>query len=445
MEGVGNLRVPTVCGSVSSIADNFDYYSKPIVDAVQHSSYEEKILPKNGVSSGPYIFDIDTNDCFLSMSDMMLYCKAEVTKADGKSEEIDDGTVATINGLLNTMWKSIETRVNNVQINAASSYCSGYKAYIENVLSYESARDGAVVGTRFFMDTPRKFKENLQNNKGFQYRSKDIDEGPFDMCGIIHSDFLRSDNHLSPNNKLQLIFTKYDDRIILQKSNAADTENYKLVIHELAIYVRKTRLTNEGMRALYHPGKPERYLTVHTEMKQHPLPSGLTNYTLKLNNTAESNHVPKMVVIAQIATQALNGDYNLNALEFEHFNLNKINLKLNGSQIPQQPLTPDFDNLLCTRSYVELFKNTGKFRTNETNLIDRATFIHGCTIFPFDLTPDQCNGHHIHGGSEGTLELDLGWSVALPRPITILVYMTADQVVMINPPGSAMPVQSNLF
>lgn len=445
MEGVGNLRLPVGCSTISSIADNFDYYSRPVVEAMQHSSYEEKFIPKNGLSSGPYIFEIETNEHFLSMSDMTLFCRAEVTKENGDPVE-DDFYVAPINGLLNTMWKSIETRINNVQVSPASSYLSGHKAYIENVLSYESVRDGALIGTFFAMDDPLKYDRDLSESHGFRIRSEKV--GKFDMCGIIHSDFLRSDNHLAPKNKLQLTFSRHSDAFILQRND--DTESYgegryKLVIHELAIYAKKIRLTNEGMRMLYKPNAPQRYLSVHTEMKQFPLPPGLTNYSIKLTNFSESSCIPKNVIVAQVLTSSLNGQFHSNPLNFQHFNLNRINLKLNGSQIPQEPLRPDFTNNIVARPFVELFKNTGKFRTNETNLVSRFQFVGGCALFPFDLTPDQCNGHHIHAGQEGVLELELGWSTSLFEPITILVYMTSDQVVTINPPNHPFPVQTSLF
>ncbi len=437
MTSTSSLRTPQGCESVASMAENFDYYTKPMVESAQYSSVEEKFMPRNGITSDPYEFEIDTNDTFLSMNDIMLFCKAEIVKKDGTA--VEEKTVAPINGLLTSMWKSIETKVNNVIVNPASSYNSAYKAYIENILSYESVTDGALEATRFVMDTRGKF-DTPAENKGWEIRGTDLEKGSFDMCGIIHSDFLRSSNHLSPGNRLSLKFVRHSDEFLLQ-SKSGDTEEYKLKILDLVIYARRITLTTEGLRALYNPPQTERYINVHTELKDFPISYNLTKWTGRLNS---GGRVPKMIIVAMVSTKSISGEYSTNPFNFQHFDIKKINLKLNGMQIPQEPLEPDWDTKQYARSYLELFKNTGKYHLNERNLVSYGGFANGCTIFPFDLTPDQCNGYHIHGGQEGVLELDIEWKNPLPTPISILVYMTGDQVVLLTP-GSTNPVETSVF
>ena len=38
--------------------------------------------------------------------------------------------------------------------------------------------------------------------------------------------------------------------------------------------------------------------------------------------------------------------------------------------------------------------------------------------------------YHLHRAKEGKIDLDLGWAVALPHPITVLVHMTFDEVII---------------
>jgi len=86
--------------------------------------------------------------------------------------------------------------------------------------------------------------------------------------------------------------------------------------------------------------------------------------------------------------------------------------------------------------------NTGKYRTNSTNCITIDNFKNGCTLFPFDVTVDQCNMHHMHAGSEGTLDVEVSWQKALEEAITVIVYSASNQAIMVNPNTGVAPTVS---
>ena len=149
--------------------------------------------------------------------------------------------------------------------------------------------------------------------------------------------------------------------------------------------------------------------------------------------------MPKQVIIFLVDTNAQLGHHHLNPFRFYHHQLNRINLKINGASVPQEPLTPNFYNGLFMREYHHLFSNTGKNRISGGNCISPDCFGDGGAIFPFDLTPDQCNGHHVHAGTDGCLELQMNWAHPLTEAITIMAYAVFDQIVLIKP-DSMIPV-----
>ena len=153
----------------------------------------------------------------------------------------------------------------------------------------------------------------------------------------------------------------------------------------------------------------------------------MTAYNFTLHYTGI---LPKTVVIGQVRTEAIEGDYTLNPLYFEHFDINKLCLRVNGRSVPSDPLQPDFTNVppLVAREYQHMFLNTGKWRVNESNCINMGQFHDGCTLFPFDLTPDQCNGTHIHRGTEGVINVEMSWSSALLHAITIITECCYDEM-----------------
>ena len=292
----------------------------------------------------------------------------------------------------------------------------------------------------FIPDTAGKYDDNTDENNGFKERKawiKQSSNNEFELCGPICSNFLRSDNHLAPGNKLSLKFIRAPDEFVFL--SPTPDAGYKLKILELAIYARRIRLFPHALNAVFDPRAIQRYVSDYTEIKEYSLPSGLSNWNSKLFT---GGYLPKQIVVGMVETRALVGSYARNPFNFQHFNVSSINLKVNGVCVPQEPLRPDFPNGRCMREYNHLFMNTGKYRINSGNCISLADFKGGSTLFPFDLTPDQCNMYNIHVGKEGTMSLEITWSTGLPQGITILVYAVYDQVVMINGMVSDQPTVS---
>ena len=430
-EGVGSLRIPNGCKCVSSMTQNFDYYSPVAVESAQKSFFEQKVTPVNGVSSDPYEFVFEpVADTYLSLNNMYMHVKARILKADG-TKPAKTANVAPVNNLLNSMWSSVETRINNISISPASAYNTSYKSMMETILSTENENHNYMTSSMFELDTASQFDTLGNANVGFKKRKAtmrlDQEASVFDMCGPICNDFLRSDNHLAPGNKLSLRFNRASDKFCLLTDST--TVEYKLHIDEIAIYARRITVFPEVSKMLFKPGAPQRYKSVYTEMKEFPLVTGLNQWSTRLFS---GGALPKQIIVGMVETAAFMGSYTKNPMNFKHFGLNSINLKVNGARVPQEPLEPNFSTGQINRAYNHLFMNTGKFKVNRSNCVTDDYFVGGMALFPFDLTPDQCNMFHTHGGREGTLELDLSWSAATTAGITVLVYAAFDQVVSLN-------------
>ena len=117
--------------------------------------------------------------------------------------------------------------------------------------------------------------------------------------------------------------------------------------------------------------------------------------------------LPKWIVIAMVKNTAFDGDKDKNPCNFKHFNVNYSALHVDGKQIPAKPLTPKFDDKLCTRSYALLFTGTGFMGHHRGNHIGRDEYGNGFTLFAFDLTPDLDKDGHFHLVKQGNLRLEL--------------------------------------
>ena len=446
MEGVGTLRLPEGCKCESSIAQHFDYYGPINVESVQQSFEEIKVTPSNGMSVEPYEFEFETPDnSFLLMNSLYLYCRARIVRANGSPVDMTNGPtadkVAPVNNLLMSMWKTIKTKVNDVTLNPSSAEHIPYKSMIETVLSVEGSDKNYTGGSLFFMDEAGKFNDMTvtpHSNAGFRARrDRSNQKGSFDMCGQITNDFLRSDNHLAPGNKLSLTFERSPDHFSLM---TAGKEKFKIEIDELAVYGRRVKLFPEALRTVLGAKKEmERYLSSYTEIKEFPLQASKLDWSVRLY----SGVLPKQVIIGMVSTKAKAGSYDTNPFLFDHFNIKRLNLKINGTRYPQEAYELDFEHNHFLREYINVFMNTGKYRINSGNCITPAHFAKGVTLFPFDLTPDQCDLFHTHAGRMGTLEIEMEWLKPLPEAVTVIAYSVFDQVVTIN--GETIQPETSLF
>ena len=60
--------------------------------------------------------------------------------------------------------------------------------------------------------------------------------------------------------------------------------------------------------------------------------------------------IPTRILVAFVDSEAYNGDYSKNPFNLKHVDVSYMCLFVDGKQIPQTPLTPNFD----TREYLKL-------------------------------------------------------------------------------------------
>lgn len=405
-------------------ASNFDHDSPFMIEDVQKERIDGSVRPFGtiqGIGSGPYEFVIPSQtDSYLLMNNLALYAKVKVTRPGGVNMQVNDD-VAPINCLGTTMWEHVEVAVNDYTISPSSSSNAHYKSYLETLLSFDrSAIDTHMTSQLFALDTAGQYEANVRNGANMGYRERQgacARSIPFDMMSPITHDFFRANNHLAPGNKLSIRMYKAKNSFLL---NSGDNREYALEIMDLRLHYQRIRL-----KEMVLPPKIERYLITKSELKRFPIPAGLMSHDIVLHNGGK---MPKSVIMAMVTTHASEGNYHSNPLNFQHFGVNKINLRVNGKSVPSEPLTPNFEENLITREFVHLFMNTGCFRMDRANCVTRTQFTGGMAIFPFDLNPDLCNGFHLHSSDTGIVSLELGFSEALEEAITIFVHSTYDEL-----------------
>ena len=67
---------------------------------------------------------------------------------------------SVVNNIFNSLWSSINIRLNGTEITDPSSRWYSYKSYFENLLSYSSATKENILSFKgFIKDDPKKYDE----------------------------------------------------------------------------------------------------------------------------------------------------------------------------------------------------------------------------------------------------------------------------------------------
>ena len=431
--GIGNRKLPDACSSW--ISDKFKFNKDIMLETGQIGNVNCFVRPIGDVDSSPLTFRLDPMaDTFLQSDNMYFWVKCKIIKGDGTAvTNADNFGIVSAFGL--SFFRNIKVLLNGFELNPSCENDIGYKNYIETIMSYDLREQNTYLSSSIFhlddMDNlectngrniPAAGEDPAQPApKSMNLRYEKVKNSrTFDFTVPVCCDFFRSDSHIAPKNKITIVATRESNPFLIKSANGNATQ-YKVKVEDIKLYFNRIRLDPSLTAKIL--GKPCQYLSAQTQLKKYALPENITSYNIELYNGA----IPRTVVVAQVQTTAVHGNYTQNPFNFQHFDINRLTLRLNGQSCPPDSFTPDFENDLYSREYTEFLLNCGFYQTDKTCSISQERYKKGSTFFVFDTTFDKCNSFHKHKLQTGSLELEINWKKPLPTPVSILVYSVFNQ------------------
>jgi hypothetical protein len=426
MSGVGAKKRRTMEPGQSA---SFRYDEPLMVEGTQEKRVEYEISPNAPIDAGsPWEFDIANEmDTFLDMGSLSLTAQVQIVKADGTPCGATD-LVAPVNLLASSMWERVEVKLNKVTSNQSSAEYFHYKTFLETILSYEGdARETHLRTQLFYLDTPGQMENftkektnDVPPNAGFVYRYGYTKESAkFDVVCPLATDVLRSSKYLVPGVALSVRLTKAPDRWLLMTSG---TEEYKLNVLDLKLEYARIKLFDPD----FSINTVQSYPFPKTEMRKYPVQAGRSSHIINMEN--ELGRIPKQIYFFMVKATTSEGDYKANPFNFQHFDIRRHRLKVKGEATPNDGIEFDFSTEppLQNKSLARLYKHVGVYRTDRGCCISHDGYRQGQFIIAYDLSPDLCNGHHLHLQKMGSLVSEFYWRVPLPDVIHIYAHMVYD-------------------
>lgn len=379
---------------------------------------------------------------YLDLAQTQLYVQAKVVKGVD-SGNLNSEKVGPVNLMLHSIFSQCDISLNDRLVSPSSNTYS-YRAYLDTLLNFGSdAKRSQLTSALYYkdkagsvlvmdQDDPTVSADNTSHNDGLTKRSKFISKSKIvDLLGSLHSDMFMQQRLLLPGVDLKVKLIRSDAAFCLMSNEL--NPSFKVKVIKAALFIRKVKvspvLLSSHMKALEK--NTAKYPIARTEIRAFTVPVGSHNIT---KDNLSMGQLPTKLIVGMVDNDAYTGTFTKNPFNFQHYDLNYISLYLDGEQIPIKPYTPIFNSDLAIRGYNSLFSALGmNFKDSGLDISREEYAKGGYCLFGFDLTAD-CggSGEYFSLIKSGNLRLEIRFQSQLPRAVTVVCYLTYDNIVQID-------------
>lgn len=419
------------CPCTLNETELFDPIPKQIVLS---STREDFCEPTNGINDNTLLFDIVGSEEFIDLNDIALSVTVKITKTDGTNLAATD-IIAPGNNWLHNMFSDIQLTVGSKVIEGGQKLYP-YKAYFYNLLSHDSnTKRTQLAASGWYKDTAGKFDTNEGNN-GFTTRQGLVaSSATIQLYGPLLLDFFLQNRYLLPLVNLRLLLTRSSPEFQVMIKTATDVANranaVNIKIEEANLHYRRVRPLPSLLQSIEENLVLQNavYPIQRTLMTANNIAQGAKSITLpSLFNT----DLPKLIFIALCADTAHTGSYTENPFNFEHFNVESIQLADSSGTAVFTELKTDFTGNKYAHAYMQLFKTMGMFNQGDAFDVTINEFKKGYAIYGFNLTPDQHASGHQQIAHKSTISLKIQFSTAPTKALQLIAMGVMDGRVEIS-------------
>lgn len=377
-------------------------------------------------------------ELYVDLSETYAFIEVGVNKVDGTAKGADE-EIALSQNTLYSMFSQVVLSFNGVDV-TTSNNTFHMKSYIEQLLSFGSQSANQVGMSGWVKDTPEKIDVADATSAGYKARKAwTAETKKACFIGKLNLGLTNADQLIPNGIDIRFRFTKNKETLLLQQP-ATNTTAYKTVVTKFALYIRRIKLSAQALveqAKLFNSHGPATIHIKDSEVRAYAIPQGMRNH--KIENLCEGQ-LPEQVFIGFVGNDAYNGHTLKRFYNFQHFNINFLQLKRNGVQHPATPFKPNFGaggNRL--REYHSLYVATGKLNSEDSLPFSYGDYSKGYTLFGFNFNPTLCNSELGQSRSNGSMSLEVNFSEDLTAPINAIVYMVFDRKLKIDKNRTTLP------
>lgn len=411
--------------SCPCVGSQLDLFSVPGTQTSQEKNTYVPHYPITNIGDGPIEFEVKASSMYTDLSDTRLFLRCKVVKADNTAlADTDNVTVA--NMLFHAMMQRIDVYVGNTLITQSGAFYA-WKSGIETLLNFGSDAKGShLANIMYYKDTGGNVNPGGEMRKELVQGSK-----TFEMYGPLHVDFFFQPKYLVSNVPMRIKITRNNPDFYMVNGTGIPC---KLKIMECVLYIRRVQVAPSielahaksmmsGKNAIYPIQRADIEVTSVPAMQQ----------TVTRDNLFMTR-LPKKLIIGMVKNSVFNGIQSEHPYNFEHFNIQSIEVSVDGENVCGTPLVMDFADQNYMRAYDGMFVAMNKAYSDAGTDLTYQDFKNGYTLFCFDLTADGCGntGQHFELAKQGNLRVKIHFKQPLQETINIICYGEFESILEIT-------------
>lgn len=409
------------------VLSNLDLFSPAEIQVAISRTYYDELLPYGGIprNRSPIRFQQQKAPQLIDLQNSYFVMDVSIQNADGSNMP---ATGAVECGLINypaySLIKKMELQLNGTEVTHSTGN-DNYEVMMQNIVSFDSCtRKTQMTAGLDYPDTAghmgqanpaatTNINQGLTKRAGFTKGSQITQ-----LMAPLRTSLAGQDRPIIFNTQLDFSFYFVTDAFGIM--SAKDNANFRFVIHDMRLHLRKIELTSTFYNRMQHSHQTKAaiYPIVRSAVKTHHLNAGKKVYMLE--DAFITNQVPKRFLLGIVNGDDYTGSYKGNPFNFRHHNLSSVSMSISG--LPTQILKLDFANASQgVNGYHTLYQVYGQFGADVGNSIDREEYRNGNTLLGFDLSPTvRCEGT-VEVRRQAAVALQLEFADDLTQAITVLI------------------------
>ena len=419
-----------------TVTSAFDIFApRPVHSSVLETT-EVAYKPTAGANQSDVEFVVPADNDTYIHTNILLYVRGKLTKAEGTNLDATDFTAGT-NNLLHSLFSQCNIALNGTTITPAMDLYN-YRSYFETILSYGSdAAASHLTNAFWYLDDgdllPCDPTTADANNKEFIARWNRMKQSKeIQLYGRLHSDICNVSRFLLPGVQLYIRLTKAKPTFYLMNKDVKSETVFKFL--DAQLLVNRVRANSDILTAhniALRQGPVALYNMTRVELKTFTFSSG--SQSLSIDN-AVLGPIPRRLLFTMVKNSNYRGSVTTNPYRFHHYDHSYFALNVNGKQIPAEGLQLGMDHeKTSVMGYRTLFEGSGLHHSDSGLQITHNMYIKGYFMLLFDLTPDRAASKgHTSYPDNGNIRVELRFSKALPDSITCIFYLEFDNSIQID-------------
>jgi hypothetical protein len=428
----------------------FNYYSTPgTVTEIEKRSIS-KLQPLASISGArtyEYQYLGTTNEA-VDISKTQKYLRIQLRRKDGVAITTPLN-IAVINGIGHSLFKNCKIFAGETVLDTSSDLYP-FQNYFTVVLNYESSDINAqFLPALYRMDDNGKMEifkttadvklaaitnasDSTKNREAVYYKSDEVNHSfyvrnhileknkEYELLVPMQMSLTNQSRVIPPRVDLKFQFTKADPEFYLTADTGINGSEYEIHITKAELWIHKLQLENSKVMAneMVWRTKPVKIPILREFMTYQTIDKGHKNVTIP---NLHLGQVPDRIIFGILKSETFSGSYNTNPFNFEHFNLESIDFRLNSESLPGMPIEMDYKNDNYMQAYTLLTKDW--YRKRKGHFISHWAFSRGYAIYNIDTSHDNYSSvgaHYPVLRTGGILDLHLKFSEAPTVPICIV-------------------------